>query len=267
MILELLAPRQNRLSMAHYNFKPGWVQALATALLFPLFVWLGIWQLQRAGEKESLVALRAARSDAPELAVHGPQGLPELDRARYRRVALEGGYDAEHQILLDNQMVDHRPGYFVLTPLELPGGEQRILVNRGWVAGSPDRSSLPDVGVAPVRRRVRGLIDRFPSVGWRLQGAEIPAPGWPAVVQVLDAAALSQHLGYPVAAYQVLLDPAEPEGYIRAWKSAEPDGTKNRGYALQWFSFAAILIVLFIRFGFKPSPTGSPSTETTSRDL
>lgn len=267
IVRKILIPPRLRLCMAHYNFKPGWVPSLATALLLPLFVSLGMWQLHRAKEKESLHALRLARRDAPEFAVGGPQGLPELDRDRYRRVVIEGVYEAEQQILLDNQIVGHQPGYFVFTPLRLSGREQRILVNRGWVAGIPDRSSLPEVPVSAVPRGVRGTIDKFPAVGWRLRGAEIPTPGWPAVVQLLDAAALAQHLGYPVAAYQVLLDPAEPEGYIREWKAADPDAGKNRGYALQWFSFAAILAVLFIRFGFKPSTGGSPSTETTSRDL
>ncbi len=237
--------------MRHYNFKPGRVPALATALLFPLFVSLGLWQSHRAEQKEALIELRLARSRAEAL-VLGPWRLPPLEEVRYRRVALEGQYEDAHQILLDNQIVDHQAGYFVLTPLRLPGNEQRILINRGWVPAGPNRASLPRVGIAANPVRVRGVVDKFPSVGWRLQGAETPTAGWPGVVQLLDAAALSRHLGYPVMPYQVLLDAAEPDGYVRRWTAADPDPAKNRGYALQWFSFATILIALFIWFGFKP---------------
>ncbi len=241
-------------TMSHYSFKPGRAPALATALLFPLFVSLGIWQTHRAEEKERLITLHRARSQAAEL-VLGPLRFPPLDEVRYRRVALEGRYDDAHQILLDNQIVDHQAGYFVLTPLQVSGGEQRILVNRGWVPAGPNRSTLPRVAVGGNAVRVRGVVDKFPSVGWRLRGAETPTPGWPGVVQLVDAAALSLHLGYPVVPYQVLLDASEPNGYVRRWTSSDPDPGKNRGYALQWFSFATILMVLFLWFGFQPKPS------------
>lgn len=254
-------------TMRHYNFKPGRVPALATALLFPLFLSLGLWQQHRAAEKEALIALRLSRNQAAELAL-APTALHSLEEIRYRRVVLAGQYDQAHQLLLDNQIVDHQPGYFVLTPLKLPGSEQRILINRGWVPAGPNRSSLPGVGFTGHSGQVRGVVDKFPSLGWRLQGAETPTSGWPGVVQLLDAAALARHLGYPVAPYQVLLDPAEPGGYVRRWTSADPDPVKNRGYALQWFSFATILIALFVWFGFKPksSVLNSPNSGSRPRD-
>lgn len=239
--------------MSHYSFKPRRAPTLATALLFPLFLSLGFWQLRRAAEKESLIGLRAERTLAAPLRLV-PSEHRAADAIRYRRAVVEGKYDADHQILLDNQIIDHRVGYFVLTPLIIEGGEQAILVNRGWVPAGPDRSTLPRVAVAGGRVRASGVADRFPSVGWRLRGADEPTPGWPAVVQVLDAETLARHLGYPIVPYQVLLDPAEPEGYVRHWTFGSPDPDKSRGYALQWFSFAAILIGLFVWFGFKPRP-------------
>lgn len=238
-------------TMVHYNFKRGWVPALAAVLLFPIFVSLGIWQLHRAEEKEKLISLHADRHQAGALPLGVPD-FPPLDEIRYRHVVVEGRYDQAHQILLDNQIADHQAGYFVLTPFKSRGGGHLLLINRGWVPAGRSRSELPDVAVGGEPTRVRGVIDTFPSVAWRLRGAEIPSAGWPAVVQLLDAAALSRHLGDPVVPYQVLLDPAEPEGYRRNWTADAPNPGKNRGYALQWFAFAAILVVLFIRFGFKP---------------
>jgi surfeit locus 1 family protein len=99
---------------------------------------------------------------------------------------------------------------------------------------------------------VRGIGEKFPGVAWRLAGAEIPSPGWPSVVQVVDSAVLSERLGYSILPYQVLLSAAEPEGYVRDWKPANLDPGKNRGYALQWFSFAAVLVTLFVWHGVTP---------------
>jgi surfeit locus 1 family protein len=36
---------------------------------------------------------------------------------------------------------------------------------------------------------------------------------------------------------------------VRDWKPANVDPGKNRGYALQWFAFAATLVFLFVRSG------------------
>ncbi len=224
---------------------------MATGILFPLFVFLGLWQLHRAEEKEHLIALHAERMRAPD-SVLGPGEFPAIDAIRFRHVTIEGRYDDAHQVLLDNQVVDHQAGYFVLTPFLPRGGDRVLLINRGWVPAGPARSQLPSVAMTARSKRIRGVADRFPSVGWRLQGAETPTPGWPAVVQVLDAGALSRHLGYPVVPYQVLLDPAEPDGYTRNWRFAPAAPERNRGYALQWFTFATILIVLFIWFGLQP---------------
>jgi surfeit locus 1 family protein len=237
--------------MRHYSFKPGRASVLGTLLLLPLFWSLGVWQLHRAEEKDSLIELRKTRAESAELMLDGAS--PPIDELRYRSVLIRGHYDSAHQFLLDNQILDRQVGYHVLTPLRLEGSDLHVLVNRGWVRAPAERTQLPEVSVVEDPVQIRGTVDRFPSVGLRLAGAEIPASGWPAVVQVLDARALSERLGYPLLPYQVLLGPSQPEGYARNWKLAEVDPGKHLGYALQWFCFAAVLLLLFLWHGFKPS--------------
>jgi surfeit locus 1 family protein len=223
---------------------------LAVAVLLPLFTSLGFWQLRRADEKTALMRQREQRQSEPALAAG--EAFASEDK-RYRRVELAGEWDGAHQFLLDNQLFRQQAGYQVLTPLRLAGGEA-VLVNRGWVPVGQDRRRLPDVALGQAQARVVGIVDRFPGVGFKLRGAEIPAPGWPAVVQLLDAGPLSERLGYRVLPYQVLLAADAPDGYARDWKPASLDPEKNRGYALQWFSFALVLSVLYVWFGFKPKP-------------
>lgn len=233
-----------------YSVKPGWAASAAVAVLLPTFVSLGNWQLRRAAEKEALLALREERARAPAIAIDSASIA--LDELRYRPVIVKGSYDAEHQFLLDNQVHEGRAGYHVLTPLRLEGrADLALLVNRGWVPAGPDRTRLPAVGALPVHTSVSGTVEKFPGVAWRLAGAEIPAPGWPAVTQLAEPAALSARLGYAILPYQVLLSPTEPQGFVRDWKPANVDPGKNRGYALQWFAFAGVLTFLYVWYGLR----------------
>lgn len=234
---------------ADYSFNAtprAWLLFVAAAALF---VALGFWQLRRAEEKVQLNLMRESRTQEPPIRFDAtaPETLGDF---RYRPVSLDGTFDVEHQFLVDNQLQGQRVGYHVLTPLRIRGGGQAILVNRGWVPLGSDRRDLPAIELSrsgPVR--LHGVLDELHRVGFRLQGAEIPAPGWPSLVQVPDVARLSERLGYSLLPYQVLLAPEAAEGYVREWHTARLDPGKNRGYALQWFSFAAVAAFLFIRHG------------------
>ena len=237
--------------MANYLFKPALAATLAVAVLLPLFTSLGFWQLRRAEEKTTLMRQREQRQNESVLQAGEAFATPEN---RYRRVELSGVWDAEHQFLLDNQIFRQQAGYQVLTPLRVEGLDAAVLVNRGWIPVGQDRRQLPELALGQAKARVHGLIDQFPGVGFKLKGAEIPAPGWPAVAQLLDAQRLSERLGYRLLPYQVLLAADEPEGYARDWKQASLNPEKNQGYALQWFAFALVLSILYVWFGIKPKP-------------
>jgi surfeit locus 1 family protein len=237
-----------------YKFKPGWPASLGTALLLPLFVALGFWQVQRADEKQASMDARERRAHLPAFDLT-PEGV-SLEDHRFRPVAVEGTYDASRQLLLDNQVLDHRPGYFVLTPLRLTGTDVVVLVNRGWIPLGADRRALPPLSLTQTQVRIHGTLDRFPSIGLALEGADIPSAGWPAVVQVLNAGRIGERLGFQVLPYQVLLAPHEAQGYARAWHAESLHPEKSRGYALQWFSFALVLALLYLWHGFKPKQVG-----------
>ena len=232
-----------------YRFQPSWRASLLLALFLPLFTGLGFWQLQRAGEKAALNALREARAQEAPIRL-GSESPETLDDFRYHPVEATGEYDPAHQFLLDNQLEGSTPGYHVLTPLKLAGSDQAVLINRGWAPLGPSRTILPALAPPPAGQvRVSGTLDRFHRVGFRLQGAEIPAPGWPSLVQLPEPEALAERLGYPLLPYQVLLDPSAVGGFSRHWRETPLDPGKNQGYALQWFLFAACAVLLFLRHG------------------
>lgn len=212
---------------------------------------LGFWQLDRADQKRAYLVQQQALMTAGELLLDA-RTPDDLALLKYRPVSVTGHYVVEHQFLIDNQHVNGKVGYFVLTPFLLAGTNRAVLVNRGWLPLNSDRSVLPSLPVSVVPMTIKGRVNSFPSVGIKLAGAEIPTNTWPAVVQVADAKALAKSLGYPLYSFQIELDPAQSEGFLRVWQSQTimpPE--KHIAYAVQWFGLALTFTVLFFWFNNK----------------
>jgi surfeit locus 1 family protein len=224
------------------------IPTLVVLCILPALIALGFWQLDRAEQKRALLDRQKQSLAAPALQLTA--ATPEDKEAqRYRQAAANGHYDSEHQILIDNRIVEGKAGYFVLTPfiLDGSGSGKAILVNRGWIPASPDRKVLPDTAIRSEQTQVSGRINFFPSVGIKLAGADQPTAGWPAVVQVADSGVLSARLGYPVFSFMLELDKQAPEGYRREWREAAVMPPEQHvAYALQWFGLAAALALLFV---------------------
>jgi surfeit locus 1 family protein len=222
------------------------IPALVVLCILPLLIALGFWQLDRAEQKRAFLDRQKQGMAAPALQLTA--ATPEdKEVLRYRPAAANGHYDAGHQILIDNQVAEGKAGYFVLTPFILDGSEKAVLVNRGWIPASRDRKVLPDLTLRNNPAQVIGRINHFPSVGIKLDGADQPTAGWPAVVQVADSAVLSARLGYPLFPFMLELDKQAPEGYRREWREAKVMPPEQHvAYALQWFGLAAALALLFV---------------------
>jgi surfeit locus 1 family protein len=237
---------------------PAWA-VLLTAVALAAFVSLGTWQLGRAREKRALVAEFAAGGrDTVEANGLDLGGLP-----RYQRVRLRGAYDPSRQVLLDNMpSAAGRPGYRVLTPLRRADGRGWVMVDRGWVPLGASREALPDVAVDAGEWELSGVLDVLPEPGLRLGPAAAPgAKGWPRVLLFPTEADLESALGLELETRIVLLDADLPDGYERSWRPATGFGPERHvGYALQWFAFAAVTVVIFVALNLRrPEPDGRGS--------
>ena len=200
-----------------------------------LFAWLAAWQIERASVSRATLAQFDHGAAEPVLA-----SLPSVlgEAERFRRAEAHGEY-AGTQFLLDNMVHDGVAGYQVLTPLRVHGVAKRVLVNRGWVPAGNDRRVLPEVGVGVGARTVTGRVERLPRPGLRLGVDSENAGAGPAVVlQYPTAEALASRLGEPVFDYQLLLDAAAPDGYIRAWRAPVLAPERHLAYAGQWAALA-----------------------------
>lgn len=245
------------LRIGNREFAPRAWAAVLTAAGITLFVSLGSWQVGRAHEKRALVESFQRGADtavvlAPDLAF---DALP-----RYQHVQATGQYEPGRQVLIDNMPSSAgKPGYRVLTPLRRAGVERLLLVDRGWVPLGTSREALPDVRVASAERTIAGRLDGLPAPGVRVGEAGVPGDtSWPRVLNFPRQADIESALGEPVEARIVLLDPAEPDGYERAWRPAMQFGPERHyGYAVQWFAFAIVALVIFISLSLRRLDAGT----------
>ena len=240
-----------KITVAGSSFNFSLFPLLLYLVLVTLLISLGFWQLGRADEKKIFLAKQQLSADKEVIKLKSIIGA-DPESLRYREIEVTGQYDEEHQFLIDNQIVNGQPGYYVMTPLLVDGMKTAVLVNRGWVALNKDRRVLPDVSLSSLKPTILGRVNNFPVVGIKLAGAEIPTDGWPSVVQVVDTNILSDRLGYSLLPFQVELDAGMNEGYLREWrKSTVILPEKHIAYAVQWFGLAITLTILFIWFGTK----------------
>jgi surfeit locus 1 family protein len=224
-------------------FAPTLRFTLIALLLAALFVRLGVWQWQR-GELREAMAARFARGGDQVLEL-GTVAVADLPL--YQRVSVEGELDGAHQFLLDNRTFEGRAGYEVLTPLTRAAGAA-LLIDRGWVAFSGRRTQLPDVTVrasGPVR--LTGRIAALPAPGLRIGRAAPDLGGpWPKVTSYPEMTQLAAALGVPLGSRILLLDPAAPFGYVRAWQPPGLPPLRHFSYAVQWWCFALATLVLWV---------------------
>ncbi len=241
-------------------FSPSWLMTVATLCLLVLFVSLGRWQWTRAEFKREIVTEFATQSGA--VVPLGSRSTTELPR--FSQVEITGRWDKERQFLLDNRTRAGRAGYDVLTPLRLDDNRW-LLVNRGWIPFEGYRDRLPDVRSAldanmNERVTVIGRLDDLPQAGLA-GGRAAPATSgsWPRVtsfptVPQLEAAMVTAgELEPRLEERWLLLSDADPAGYLRQWQpfAAGKGPEQNWSYAIQWWSFAILLLVLYFSLNLR----------------
>lgn len=206
---------------------------------------LSAWQVGRGSDKARLRAQLSAGGSAEALTAQAPPPAPMA----WRRVTAAGEYLAGRSLLLDGQSHAGRPGYHAWTPLRLADGGL-ALVDRGWVA-DPAAASEPPAGSV----RVRGIWRDLPEPGLRLANAQCPEQkAFPMVVLYPTAADLECLLGERGLPGLLLLDPAEPGGFVREWGTPGMSPSRHYAYAAQWLALAFTAVVFYLVLNLKRRP-------------
>ncbi len=237
--------------MAHPALTPKWlVGHLLAFVAVVAFVYFGLWQLQRLDERQQQNAeVRANTAQSIE-----PVG--EAQGAEWVRVSAVGTYQPEDQILVRSRSQDGISGYHVLTPLEYAPG-QVLIVNRGFVPlgiGNNDVDGVTtEIPLEVVT--VEGVL-RATQIRGRL-GPTDPPEGKLEKIARVDIARISQQLDAEVYDYWLQLSEQQPaqELYPVYVPLPELDEGPHLAYAVQWFTFALVVIIgypVILRKAVKP---------------
>ncbi|MFO1337476.1 MAG: SURF1 family protein [Burkholderiaceae bacterium] len=220
---------------------------LAALAVMAVTARLGVWQLDRAAQKEALQDRIEQQAGAPALPAEALARDPAAAAAQhYRRITLRGTWLAAQTVYLDNRQMRGRPGFFVLTPLLLPAGDA-VVVQRGWIPRDLlDRRRLASVATPGGEVTVQGRVAPWPS---QLTALGADEPG--AIRQNLDLAdyqVQTQRALRPLSVTELAHAGNEGDGLLRDWPLPAVDVDKNNGYAAQWFAFCALTAGLYVWF-------------------
>lgn len=222
------------------RFRPTWWGVALTVAGCAVFIALGNWQTRRAQEKLALQAKVDAALNGPALKLPA-RPVAAADFA-LRRVVAQGEFVPEHTVFLDNKMHKGRVGYEVVTPLRLAGGRLHVLVDRGWVPAGPSREVLPQVPTPAGEQRIEGIaLAHLPHA---LEPTRAAPQG--RVWQNLSVVKYGRVSGLALQPLVIEQRSAAPDGLVRDWTPPDAGAARNESYALQWYLFAVLAVVLFL---------------------
>jgi surfeit locus 1 family protein len=235
-----------------------WLWAtLAVVLGLALLIRLGFWQLDRLAERRAANAHLVAQLELSPLNLTGqtlaPAGL-DLRRGRVR-----GTYDFAQEMVLRNRAFDGAPGVHIITPLRIAGSDTAVLVDRGWIPydqAAPDSRKIYDQPAGEVE--VQGVLHLSQARLNFLSPADPSlSPDRPRLDEWfrVDIPRVQQQIPYPLLS--VYLEEGQPnlaalppmstsDALPRPDIQIDLSDGPHLSYAIQWFAFAAILLVGYV---------------------
>ena len=166
--------------------------------------------------------------------------------ATLKPVTLRGEFIPKYTVLLDNKVYRGRPGYHVVQPLRVAGGKH-VLVNRGWAAAGARREQLPEVRTPAGEVAVAGVrLERF-ARAYDPAGAKPEGKVWQNV-SLENFAAWS---GLALEPWVIEQHSVLEDGLVRDWPPHDLGVEMHESYALQWYSLAALAVVLLFALNFR----------------
>ena len=227
---------------------------LTTFATMALCIKAGLWQYNKAEARQVLQTQLNAGLNQPPVALTDmlvAAKIADSENLRYRRIRFTGIYETRFQVLLDNQVENTVAGYHVFTPMQVEGSQTYVLVNRGWIKGSPDRKP-PVVTTPQGKQDIEGDIGLPAKKFFTLEAPLAKAGNWQPVWQNLDMQRYIKYVPFRVAPFVVRLDAkSKSGGFVRNWPVPGNRVSMHLGYAYQWFGFALTFLVIYIILNVK----------------
>lgn len=235
--------------MYRFLLTPRWLAAAAlTVAASVIMVFLGNWQLHRYHERSAINARIDAADSTPAApltsvlprpAAAGRPGASPGKDAAWTKVTVSGRYDPAHEIQARGRTVDGSVGFEIVTPLLLPDGTA-VLVDRGWVQSKDgDAISAPAAPPAPTGEvTVVGQVHLSES-----RPAPLTQRDGRIDTRRIAVPRLAAALPFPVYGAYVLV--SDPEPGFEPVSINHEDSWQNGGYAVQWWLFALMALLVY----------------------
>lgn len=230
------------------RFRPTFWATVFTIPALIILLGLGTWQVQRLYWKEGEIIKRHERSQPPGIAL--PAGFPDPAALEFTRVNLKGRFLHDQEFYLGARTESGRVGLNVVTPLELDDG-RTILVNRGWVPEDKRDPATRAEGQLEGEVEIAALLR---TDGWKgFDFAKPPNDPPERFYFWLDLPVMAGYVDRPII----------EDMYVDAVASQVPGGLPIGGqtriqlkndhleYAITWYSFAVILVVIYFLFHYR----------------
>ena|SRR4051794_35464817 len=239
------------MTIAGWRFTPRLWSTIGAVIVITIMVQLGNWQLSRAREKESRQEQLDLLSRQPAVTI--PPTPVKLEDFQYRKVEASGVYVPSHTIYLDNKIYQGVAGYHIITPLRIGTGDMHVLINRGWVPASRDRSKLPEVSTPDGPVDVSGLATAATQKTLELSKELVSGKVW----ENLDLERYRSATGLNLQPVMILQQDDIKDGLVRKWVRPDIGIGKNLGYAFQWFAMATAVLIIYLVLSVKRERTES----------
>jgi surfeit locus 1 family protein len=227
--------------------RSAWLWIITTIVAIAgvgVLIRLGNWQLDRLEWRRAFNERVTTQMSQPPLDLNQatlPDGLYDME---YRQAVVSGVYDHTQEVLLRNHVWDNRPGYRVLTPLQINGSEQAVLVDRGWIPF--DEADNLSIYEEPGLVQVEGMIRRpqtRPDIGGVPDPTLAPGESRLSAFNIVNIERLQEQVDVELLPVYVQQAPDQAHTRLpyRSLPEIEITEGPHFGYALQWFAFAALL--------------------------
>jgi surfeit locus 1 family protein len=230
-------------------FKRFWIGHIIVIIGVIILINLGFWQLSRLEQRRALNAeIIAGLNAAPVILTGEPVEPAALNR---HRVVVTGTLDNPENVIIKNRPFRGEAGVELVVPLKISGSDQAVLINRGWI---------PLDEIAPEARRAYDIEGEITIAG--IAYPTQPQPSGYLVVPDptltpgqtrlddwfrVDSERIAEQLDYALLPIYVRQSPGpDPDELPGREENFDLSEGSHLGYALQWFSFAVIMVIVYV---------------------
>lgn len=222
----------------------NWKLFILGLIFVGIFTNLGMWQLNRAREKEALLKSFAERSAHQPLSA---QDLKNPSDYRYYRAELTGKFDNKHLFFLDNKTHAGKIGYEIYSLFIANELAQPILIDRGFTPILTSREVLPPIPPIKDTVTITGMLNLPPKLVTLGKINDSPVITWPLRIEYVhlnEMAALTNNPSF--FPYVLTIDAKSPYAFATEAALFPMPPERHRGYAVQWFALALTLLILSV---------------------